>query len=66
MQQLTLSWGTTAVNLTNGGSTEAMVTEAIDVAKTEGLLRSGQQIAILSGEGISAKVTNHLQIVTVP
>ena len=66
VQQLTLSWGTTAVNLTNGGSTEAMVTEAIDVAKTEGLLRSGQQIAILSGEGISAKVTNHLQIVTVP
>lgn len=66
VQQLTLSWGTEPLKLTKGGSTEEMVTEAIDLAKQQGLLRSGEQVAILSGEGIAAKVTNHLQIVSVP
>ena len=66
VQQLTLSWGTIPVNLTNGGSAEEMVKEALDVAKVDGLLRSGDRVAILSGDGIGAKVTNNLQIVTVP
>ena len=66
VQQLTLSWGTIPVSLTNGESAEAMLNEAIEVAKTDGLLRSGDRVAILSGDGIGAKVTNNLQIVSVP
>ena len=66
VQQLTLSWGTIPVTLTNGGSAEAMVNEALEVAKADGLLRSGDRVAILSGDGIGAKVTNNLQIVSVP
>ena len=65
-QQLTLSWGTIPINLTNGGSSEAMVREALEKATNGGLIRSGEKIAILSGDGIGAKVTNNLQIVTVP
>ena len=65
-QQLTLSWGTIPINLTNGGSSEAMVREALEKATDDGLIRSGEKIAILSGDGIGAKVTNNLQIVTVP
>ena len=65
-QQLTLSWGTIPITLTNGGSSEAMVREALEKATNGGLIRSGEKIAILSGDGIGAKVTNNLQIVTVP
>ena len=61
-----MSWGTIPVSLTNGESAEAMLNEAIEVAKTDGLLRSGDRVAILSGDGIGAKVTNNLQIVSVP
>ncbi len=66
IQQLTLSWGTIPLTLTSGGSSVEMVNEALRVATADGLIRSGQQVAILSGEGIGAKVTNNLQIVTVP
>ena len=66
VQQLTLSWGTAPILLSKGGSLEEMSKEALEVAKRDGLLRSGDQVAVLGGEGISAKVTNHLQILTVP
>ena len=31
-----------------------------------GHVRSGEQVAVLGGEGIGAKVTNNLRIVTIP
>ena len=64
-QQLTLSWGTTPIRLTQGGTPDAMSKEAIDAAKANGLVRPGQQVAILNGDGVGAKVTNNLRIITV-
>lgn len=65
-QQLTLSWGTTPIILSSGGTPDALSKEAMETSKAQGLLRSGQQVAILHGDGVGAKVTNTLRIVTVP
>ena len=65
-QQLTLSWGTTPIILSSGGTPDALSKEAMETSKAQGLLRSGQQVAILHGDGVGARVTNTLRIVTVP
>ena len=66
VDQLTLSWGTTPVHLPTGGTREEMMAEAVKMAAAEGLVRSGDQVALLGGDGVGAKVTNNLRIVTVP
>jgi len=66
LQQLTMSWGTIPVTLTTGGTRQEMADEAIAVATKNGLISSGQQVAILGGDGVGAKVTNNLSIVAVP
>lgn len=43
-----------------------MMVEALDVAKAEGHVRPGEQVAILAGDGVGAKDTNNLRIVVVP
>ncbi len=66
LQQLTMSWGTTPVLLPTAGTREEMMAEALKVAASEGHVRSGEQVALLGGDGVGAKVTNNLRIVTVP
>lgn len=66
INQLTMSWGTTPVYLPTGGTREQMMEEALEVAAAQGLVRSGDQVAILGGDGVGAKVTNNLRIVRVP
>ncbi len=66
VNQLTMSWGTTPVYLPTAGTREEMMTEALKVAVAEGLIRSGDQVALLGGDGIGAKVTNNLRIVVAP
>ena len=66
VSQLTLSWGTTPIILPTAGSREEMMAEAVQLAAAAGHVRSGDQVALLSGDGIGAKVTNNLRIVTVP
>ena len=64
--QLTMSWGTTPILLEHGGTREEMMAEAVRLAFDRGLIRSGDQVALLGGDGVGAKVTNNLRIVTVP
>lgn len=66
LNQLTMSWGTTPVLLPTGGTREEMMEESLQVALAEGLVRSGDQVALLSGDGVGAKITNNLRIVQVP
>lgn len=66
INQLTMSWGTTPVLQPNGGTREEMMTEALKVAVAKGLVRSGDQVAILGGDGIGAKSTNNLRIAIAP
>ncbi|MGI9608086.1 MAG: pyruvate kinase [Acidimicrobiales bacterium] len=66
LSQLSMSWGTTPLLLTVGGTREQMMDEALRLASTEGIVRSGDQVALLGGDGVSAKVTNNLRVVRVP
>lgn len=66
INQLTLSWGTTPILLTSGGTREELTAESLRIATAEGIVRSGDQVAILAGDGVRAKVTNNLRIALVP
>ena len=66
VQQLTMSWGTTPLHLPEAGTREEMMTTALKLAVEQGHVRSGEQVAILTGDGVGAKVTNNLRIVVAP
>lgn len=66
INQLSMSWGTTPVYLPTAGTREEMMEEALKIAVAEGHVRSGDQVALLGGDGIGAKVTNNLRIVVAP
>lgn len=66
VNQLTMSWGTTPLYLPTGGTREEMMVEAIKVATEKGHVRPGDQVAVLGGDGVGAKVTNNLRIMVVP
>ncbi len=66
VQQLTLSWGTTPILIEPRESNEAMVTEAVRHAKAEGMIRSGESVAVLAGSDSRSRSTNVLRIERVP
>ena len=43
-----------------------MMIEAMKTAAEEGHVRPGDQVAVLGGDGVGAKVTNNLRIMVVP
>ena len=43
-----------------------MMLEAMKAATEAGHIRPGDQVAVLGGDGIGAKVTNNLRIMVVP
>lgn len=65
LAQLSVSWGTEAVALQVGGTREEMMAEAVRIAVSEGMVRPGDQVALLGGDGAGGKVTNNLRIVRV-
>lgn len=66
VQQLTLSWGTTPMLIAERDSNEEMVKEAVRHAKAEGLIRSGESVAVLAGSDSRSRSTNVLRIERVP
>lgn len=66
VDQLTMSWGTAPIFLATSGTREEMMVEAMKIAADEGHVRPGDQVAVLGGDGVGAKVTNNLRIMVVP
>lgn len=66
VQQLTLSWGTTPMLMSAGGSNEEMVAEALMLAKSAGLVRANELVGVLAGNDSRAQATNVLRIERVP
>jgi pyruvate kinase len=66
VKQLTLSWGTTSIQLDAGGSNEEMVRRALMLAREAGYVRAGELVAVLAGMSTSARSTNVLRVETVP
>ena len=66
VKQLTLSWGTTSIQLDAGGSNEEMVRRALILARDAGYVRAGELVAVLAGMSTAARSTNVLRVETVP
>jgi pyruvate kinase len=66
VKQLTLSWGTTSIQLDAGGSNEEMVRRALILARDQGYVRAGELVAVLAGMSTSARSTNVLRVESVP
>lgn len=66
VQQLTLSWGTTALLMEKGGTNEEMVHEAMQLAKGAGLVRAGELVAVLAGSDSRSQATNVLRMEQIP
>lgn len=66
VQQLTLSWGTTPMQLDTSGSNDEMVKRAVLLARDSGHVRSGELVAVLAGRSTTARSTNVLRVETVP
>jgi pyruvate kinase len=66
VKQLTLSWGTTPIQLDAGGSNEEMVRRALMLARDGGYVRAGELVAVLAGMSTAARSTNVLRVETVP
>ncbi|TML12238.1 MAG: pyruvate kinase [Actinobacteria bacterium] len=66
VKQLTLSWGTTPIQLDAGGSNEEMVRRALILARDGGYVRAGELVAVLAGMSTAARSTNVLRVETVP
>jgi pyruvate kinase len=66
VKQLTLSWGTTSIQLDAGGSNEEMVRRALMLARDAGYVRAGELVAVLAGMSTAARSTNVLRVESVP
>ena len=66
VKQLTLSWGTTSIQLDAGGSNEEMVRRALMLARDAGYVRAGNsgQAACAAADGIAAAIAAHQYLLT--
>ncbi len=64
--QLTLSWGTTPIQLDKEGTNEEMVRRSLELAREQGHVRSGELVAVLAGNSISSRSTDVLRLEYVP
>ena len=66
VEQLTLSWGTTPIQLDKEGTNEEMVHRALELAREGGHVHSGELVAVLAGMSVAARATNVLRLEYVP
>ena len=66
VQQLTMSWGTTAVLVKDRGSNDEMVRQAVQVARDRDFARSGEVVAVLAGSDNRSRSANVLRLERVP
>ena len=64
--QLSLSWGTEPRHLSVEGTIDDRVVAALQLARDNGDLESGQMVAVLAGTSDSSRSTNVLRIEQVP
>ena len=66
VHQLTLSWGTTPVLVSDKGSNDEMVRQAVEVARDQGFVRSGEVVGVLAGADNRSRSANVLRLERVP
>ncbi len=65
-QQLSVSWGTTPLALSGFDDNDIMVREALDLARREGHVRTGDNVVVLAGTNALSPTTDVLRVVRVP
>jgi len=63
--QLSISWGATPLPLSGFNENDDMVREAIDYARAQGYLRSGDTAVVLAGMDSTSRATDVLRVVNV-
>ena len=66
VQQLSLSWGTQPVLVEDRGSNDEMVSQAVQLAREGGYVRSGDLVAVLAGSDNRSRSANVLRLERVP
>jgi pyruvate kinase len=64
--QLSISWGATPLPLSRFAANDEMVAEALQVAKAQGHLRTGDVVMVLAGTDARSKAPDVLKVVYVP
>ncbi len=65
VHQLTLSWGTVPMHSSEASAGQAMILEAVQMAKDAGHVRAGDLVAVLSGFDSRSRATDMLRLVRV-
>lgn len=65
-QQLSVSWGTTPIEMSGFADNEVMVREALDLARRDGHVRSGDNVVVLAGTNARSPTTDVLRVMRVP
>lgn len=66
VRQLAMSWGATPILLDRITSNESVVRDAVEIARNQGLVRSGETVVVLAGTDENARATDVLRVVRVP
>ncbi len=66
VRQLTMSWGATPIGIDYIGDNTEVVRHVLDVAKAQGLIRSGEIVAVLGGSSATAGATDTLRMARCP
>lgn len=66
IRQLTMSWGATPIKIDRIDDNVTTVHNALELAKAQGHLRTGDIVAVLAGSSASVKATDTLRMVRCP
>jgi len=66
VRQLTMSWGATPILLDRITSNESVVRDAVEIARNQAHVRSGETVVVLAGTDENSRSTDVLRVVRVP
>jgi len=66
IRQLTMSWGATPIKIDRIENNAASVTKALELAKAQGHIRTGDVVAVLAGSTANIGATDSLRMVRCP
>ena len=64
--QLSLSWGTESIHLSEGGDIDSRIDAALRLVRDGLGLEEGQLVAVLAGTNANARATNVLRVEQIP
>lgn len=66
VRQLTMSWGATPIGINHIGENNEVVRHVLELARAQGLIRSGEVVAVLGGSSATVGATDTLRMARCP